>query len=68
VQTAGAVFLFLFLPVVLAGSFLLAKFGPRVCAAWLPLASVFFYGWWDVRYVPLLLGSVVFNHKSAILP
>ena len=35
----------------------------------LAAASVgFFYGWWDVRYVPLLLGSVVFNHKSAILP
>ena len=59
-------FVFLFLPIVLAGSFLLARHGPRACAAWLVLASVFFYGWWDIRYVPLLIGSVVFNHFAGI--
>jgi D-alanyl-lipoteichoic acid acyltransferase DltB (MBOAT superfamily) len=30
------------------------------------LASLFFYGWWDVRYVVLLLGSIVFNYRCGI--
>jgi hypothetical protein len=29
--------------------------------AWLVVASLVFYGWWDVRFVPLLLLSVVGN-------
>lgn len=26
------------------------------------MVSVFFYGWWNVAYVPLLLGSIIFNY------
>ena len=26
------------------------------------LASFAFYGWWNIRYVPLLAGSVIFNY------
>lgn len=29
---------------------------------WLIVASLFFYGWWDYRYVPLMLGSIAFNY------
>jgi alginate O-acetyltransferase complex protein AlgI len=30
--------------------------------AFLVLASLVFYGWWDPAYVPLLLCSILFNH------
>lgn len=56
-------FIFLFLPVTVAGFFLLGRWAPKSAAtAWLVLASLFFYGYWDVRYVPLLLASVFFNY------
>ncbi len=54
-------FLLLFLPVTVAGFFLLARWSERVAAAWLGIASLFFYGWWDPRYVPLLVASIAFN-------
>ena len=31
-------------------------------ALWLAGASVFFYGWWDTRYVPLLAASICGNY------
>ena len=34
---------------------------------WLALASLFFYGWWDVRYVALLLASIVFYYFAGAL-
>ena len=55
-------FMFLFLPVTLVVYFGLARRRwTRGAVGWLAAASFFFYGWWDVRYVPLLLGSIVFN-------
>lgn len=54
-------FIFVFLPVVLAGFLLLARASHRLAAAWLTVASLAFYGWWDARYVALLLGSIGFN-------
>jgi alginate O-acetyltransferase complex protein AlgI len=58
-------FLFLFLPVVFAGFFWLARFGHNVSALWLAFASLFFYGWWSPKYVGLLLVSVVINYGLA---
>ena len=55
------VFIAAFLPATLAGFFLLARLGRRPAAAWLVLASLFFYGWWAPQYVPLLLGSAALN-------
>ena len=54
-------FIFAFLPVVFAGFFVLAKCSHRWAAAWMALASLFFYGSWDYRYLPLLLLSIAFN-------
>ena len=55
-------FLFFFLPATLAGFLLLKRFGyGRAAMGFIALASLFFYGWWDIRYLALLLGSVVFN-------
>ncbi|WP_343731636.1 MBOAT family protein [Duganella sp.] len=58
-------FLFLYLPVVLGGYFTLLRWRPGWTAGWLALASLFFYGHWDARYLPLLLGSIVFNYWCA---
>jgi alginate O-acetyltransferase complex protein AlgI len=57
-------FIFLYLPVVLGGFFLIARGSHRLAAGWLALASVFFYGWWDARFVALLLSSIVFNYGA----
>ena len=58
-------FIFVFLPVTLVGFFALGRVRPRLAAAWLTVASVFFYGWWNPRYVPLLIVSVLFNYTFA---
>jgi D-alanyl-lipoteichoic acid acyltransferase DltB (MBOAT superfamily) len=55
-------FLLLFLPITLAGYFLLARMGRTWAAAWLAAASLFFYAWWDYRYVALLLASIIANY------
>ncbi|MET3131597.1 alginate O-acetyltransferase complex protein AlgI [Oxalobacteraceae bacterium GrIS 1.11] len=55
-------FLFVFLPITLGGYFVLARKSHAAAAAWLALASLFFYGWWSVRYLPLLAASIVFNY------
>jgi D-alanyl-lipoteichoic acid acyltransferase DltB (MBOAT superfamily) len=55
-------FLLFFLPAMLLGFFALAGFRHRLAAGWLTLGSLFFYGWWDARYLPLLLGSILFNY------
>lgn len=60
-------FLFLFLPLVFAGFFLLARFGHNLSALWLSLASLVFYGWWSPKYIWLLLFSIVFNYSMGYL-
>jgi D-alanyl-lipoteichoic acid acyltransferase DltB (MBOAT superfamily) len=56
-------FLFGFLPVVLAGFILLSNLRQqRLAGVWLTAASLFFYGWWNPLYLPLLVGSMVFNY------
>ncbi|MDB5932486.1 MAG: alginate o-acetyltransferase AlgI [Polaromonas sp.] len=58
----SAIFIAGFLPIVLMGFFLLAGSGrQRLAGLWLTIASLVFYGWWNPGYVPLLVGSMVFN-------
>ncbi|NGZ87104.1 MBOAT family O-acyltransferase [Duganella aceris] len=54
-------FLFFYLPVVLGGYLLLSRWAPGRTTAWLAVASLFFYGYWDVRFLPLLMASITFN-------
>ncbi|HYD17267.1 MAG TPA: MBOAT family protein [Patescibacteria group bacterium] len=59
----SAAFLFAFLPVTLAGYFLVLRFlGKLPSQLWLFLASLFFYGWWNPKYVALIIGSMLFNY------
>jgi D-alanyl-lipoteichoic acid acyltransferase DltB (MBOAT superfamily) len=51
-----------FLPACLTGAWLLARIAGRVLTlAWILIASLFFYGWWNPNYVALLLGSIAVN-------
>ncbi|WP_020562442.1 MBOAT family O-acyltransferase [Methylosarcina fibrata] len=58
------IFIFAFLPMVFIGFYGLGRLSPRLASLWLALASLFFYGWWDARYVLLLLGSIGFNYAA----
>ncbi len=53
-----------FLPVTLAGFFVFGRFGKTAGAAWLAACSLFFYAWWDYRYIVLLLGSIIGNYYA----
>ncbi len=50
----------IFFVVVFSGSWLLRPF-PKPWRLFILAASIYFYGYWDWRLVPLLLGSVVVN-------
>lgn len=59
-------FIFYFLPVTITGFFLLERWGPRLLSrAWLLLCSLFFYSWWNINYLPLIVGSIVGNYFVA---
>ncbi len=56
------IFLFVFLPVTLAGFCLWSKLlGAKAAKLWLTLASLFFYGWWNPIYLGLIVPSMLFN-------
>ena len=56
-------FLFCFLPAVLIGYFVLNHFNHSDFAkGWLFLSSLFFYSWWNPLYLPIILGSMLFNY------
>ncbi|MGB5717793.1 MAG: MBOAT family protein, partial [Gammaproteobacteria bacterium] len=61
------IFIFGFLPIVLAGFFAIGARGHhRVAIAWLVGASLFFYGWWNPAYLGLILGSILFNYAAGV--
>ena len=60
------VFIFCYLPLTLGGFFILGRRSPLAAAAWLALASLFFYGWWNPVYVGLLAASMVFNYALGV--
>ena len=61
---SSVLFLFAFLPLVLAVYHVL----PRMWAknVWLLLASLWFYSWGELRYLPLLLFSIGLNYLAAL--
>jgi alginate O-acetyltransferase complex protein AlgI len=61
-------FIFLFLPITLIVYFVLNKRKLTLASkAWLMLASLFFYGWWKPIYIPLIIGSILFNYAIGTL-
>ena len=56
-------FLFAFLPAALAGFYLAGRLvGPRIALIWLAAASLFFYGYWNPAFLPLIAGSIICNY------
>ncbi len=56
------IFIFVFLPVSLAGFFLIgSRNHHRIAISWLVACSLFFYGWWNPAYLGLILASILFN-------
>ena len=54
-------FLFIFLPIALAGYYLATKLGANYAVSWLVLASLAFYAAWNPAFVILLVCSIGFN-------
>ena len=54
-------FILLFLPVTFFVFFAIARLGREAAIAWLVVASLFFYGWWNPSYLILILLSMVVN-------
>ena len=55
-------FLFLYLPITFVGFFRISRRSHSLAALWLTAASLFFYGWWNPKFVALLLASIGFNY------
>ncbi len=56
-------FICLFLPVSLVVYFFLShRRQTQAARVWLVCASLFFYDWWNPIYLPLILGSIMFNY------
>ena len=61
------IFIFAFLPVSFFVYFLLNRWKrPTLAKFFLVLASLFFYSWWNVAYLPIILVSMGFNYLVGI--
>jgi alginate O-acetyltransferase complex protein AlgI len=60
-------FLFGFLPLSLLGYYLLGKLGGLVSRAWLCVAGLAFYTWWEPAFLIVLLCSILFNFGVSLL-
>ena len=57
------IFIFLFLPISIIGFYLIKKINyQNLAVVWLVLASLFFYGWWNFKYLILILISIILNY------
>jgi len=61
------IFLFEFLPVTVAGFYLIGNAGHhRIAITWLVGASLLYYGWWNPAYTSLIIGSILVNYAFGI--
>ncbi|MBI2095286.1 MAG: MBOAT family protein [Candidatus Omnitrophica bacterium] len=61
------IFIFLYLPITFAGFFWLGRRGQfRTAIIWLTAASLFFYAWWNPRFVFLISVSILFNYAVGV--
>ncbi len=57
------IFLLLFLPLCLAGYFICSAWGKYEWGKlWLTGMSLWFYAWFNIRYLPIIVGSIVGNY------
>ena len=55
------VFICIFLPATLFGYWVFTHISHQASKWWLCLTSLVFYGWWDIRWLPVILVSILFN-------
>lgn len=56
-------YIFAFLPLTIIVYFIINRSRQYILGEiWLVLASLFFYSWWDIKYLPLLLFSMLVNY------
>ena len=55
-------FIFIFMPVTLAGFFLISSKNHQAAVAWLALASIFFYSYWSLYALPIMIISICINY------
>ncbi|MCP4146043.1 MAG: MBOAT family protein [bacterium] len=56
-------FVFCFLPITLVAYYLISRvMSHRFSLVWLVFASLFYYAWWNPKYLILILGSIGFNY------
>lgn len=61
-------YFFAFLPVAALVYFLLQRFsGAKAAKVWLVAASLYFYAYWNVAYLPLIIVSILVNYTVANL-
>ncbi len=58
----SSAFVFIFMPVVFTGFFLLAKISQRSAIGWLAISSIFFYAYWSIKALPVLVISICINY------
>src|SRR5881394_1013183 len=59
-------FIFLFVPVAVAGFALLSPRHHKAALLWLTILSLFFYAYWDWRSIWILVASIVFNFVCSL--
>lgn len=60
-------FIFVFLPIIFIGYYILNKINFTLSKIWLLVGSLFFYSWWNPLYLPLILSSVFINYLIGTL-
>lgn len=60
-------FVFVFMPIVCFGYFVLGRRRPSWAITWLVLASLFFYAYWNYKVLPILVISIAVNYAFGIL-
>lgn len=58
-------FIGIFFPIALIGFWLAGRAGRIGASLWLIIASLAFYGYWRLDFLPMLLGSIAFNYAIA---
>ncbi|MEA2998567.1 MAG: alginate O-acetyltransferase complex protein AlgI [Sphingomonadales bacterium] len=59
------IFIFAFLPVCLCGFYALSRHASRAAWGWIVLCSLFFYSYWDIRFLPVIAVSIIANYAVA---
>lgn len=55
-------FLFCFLPITIIGYYLILNAKKvNMARGWLVIASLFFYGWFNIKYLPIIIVSILIN-------